>query len=69
MESGDRPSIAAFGCAGSLPPDVPRAGHPSILHRTARLGSDFGLFRDLQGVVYLDAEVAHSGLEPMYLCP
>ena len=33
------------------------------LYRTARLGSDFRLFRDLQRVVYLDAQVAHSGPE------
>jgi hypothetical protein len=34
----------------------------SSRYRIARLGLDFGLLRDLRGV-YLDAEVAHGGLE------
>ena len=29
-------------------------------------GSDFGLFRNLQGVIYFDAQVPHGGLESMY---
>ena len=35
----------------------------SSRHRIARLGLDFGLLRDLQGVIHLDAEVAHGGLQ------
>src|SRR5664279_6520211 len=42
-------------------------GRPAVAaitgDRTAEPCSDFGLLRDLQGIIHLDAEVTHGGLQ------
>jgi hypothetical protein len=35
-------------------------------HAAVLLGSDFGLFRNLQRVIDLNAEIANGTLQPMY---